>query len=132
MKNVKSPSPLAPRICACGCGHEFQPTRKDKVYLNNDHAQFGYNHGKRKERDGNSSKVNKLIRKNDNILRIFFEQGHLRKRLPRLSSLKDLGFNCGINVANQVIDGKIFLIMYNYRYTLIKRENESYVKIEKI
>lgn len=44
-----APSPIKPRVCACGCGHEFQPKRKDQRYLNKQHADYHYNHTKRNQ-----------------------------------------------------------------------------------
>ncbi|PHR46514.1 MAG: hypothetical protein COA32_10240 [Fluviicola sp.] len=128
----KSISPLKKRICKCGCEIEFQPRRKDQIYFDTIHANHGYNHGKRKERDPNSSTVIKHIRKNDSILRFFYEQKVGGEAKPRLSSLKDAGFNSAISVGNMEKDGRRYYFMYNYKYCFLSTENKEYVKIEKV
>ena len=50
-KKAPLPRPISRRDCKCGCGNEFQPLRKDQIYLNKQHADFGYNHGKRKRKN---------------------------------------------------------------------------------
>lgn len=71
-KKQENPSPLAVRICDCGCGIEFQPNRVDQFHLNSRHYDFAYNHGRRKEKYANENLVTKAIRKNDRILEKYF------------------------------------------------------------
>lgn len=72
MKKTKQtsppPRPLAARICGCGCENEFQPGRKDQIYMNKQHADFGYNHLIRKFKDAEKIKYVKILTKNDRIL----------------------------------------------------------------
>lgn len=128
----KSISPLKKRICKCGCEIKFQPRRKDQIYFDNLHANHGYNHGKRKERDPNSIIVNKLIRKNDSVLRFFYEQKEDKEVIIRLSTLKDTGFNSAMFVGNLVKDRRRYYLMYNYKYCFLSTKNKEYIKIEKI
>jgi hypothetical protein len=132
MKATKLPSPLKERICACGCENGFQPKRRDQVYYNSIHANHGYNHGKRKKRDPNSSRINKLIRKNDNILRLFFEHKNPKNNLPELSSLYDAGLQSGLHIGKKRINEELFNCMYNFRYCTIKEEGKVFVQIEKL
>jgi hypothetical protein len=61
-------SPLKPRICPCGCEEEFQPIRRNQYHYNNQHAEYAYNHGKRKEKNKVRLIEEKILRNNDNIL----------------------------------------------------------------
>lgn len=70
------PRPIAPIECKCGCGIIFQPKRKDQIYLNKQHADFAYNHGKRKEISRNRLFLLKMIR--------FFTNTLLVKRNQKL------------------------------------------------
>ena len=132
MKNVKSPSPLAPRICACGCGHEFQPTRKDKVYLNSIHADNGYNKFKRRKRDPNSDKLIKLLRGNDSILRFFYEKGRGKSNQIRLSSLLDAGLKTSVFVGKYEDGGYMYNCMYNFRYRILTKGEVDFVEIKRL
>lgn len=132
MKKVKSPSPLAPRICACGCGNEFQPGRRDQVYLNSLHADSGYYRFKRKKRDPNSDKLIKLLRGNDSILRFLYEKGKGKTNKIRLSSLIDAGLNTGVCVARMNKDDVIFNCMFNFKYCVQDIEGEKFATIEKL
>ena len=38
-----TPKPIPTRLCACKCGHRFQPRRSNQKYINKQHADFGYN-----------------------------------------------------------------------------------------
>ena len=78
-----APRPIAERICICGCGHSFIPSRRDKVYLNNQHANYGYNHGKRKSKNRNRIRDEKILLKNDNILEKHFKSGKGQDEIER-------------------------------------------------
>jgi hypothetical protein len=67
-KPVPSPSPLAPRICQCGCKLEFSPGRNDQIYLNKQHADFAYNNGIRKIKNAEKIRQEKILDRNDRIL----------------------------------------------------------------
>ena len=41
-------NPIRIRECKCGCGYEFQPNRKDQLYIDKRHYDFDYNQNKRK------------------------------------------------------------------------------------
>jgi len=62
------PRPISKRECKCGCGHEFQPGRRNQIYLNKQHADFGYNHGIRKGKKEKELEVESILRHNDRVL----------------------------------------------------------------
>ena len=63
------PRPIPERNCECGCGNLFYPRRRDNIYLNKQHADFAYNHGKRKAKNQNKVKSEKILLKNDKARR---------------------------------------------------------------
>lgn len=125
-------SPLAPKICACGCENEFQPKRKDQVYLNKQHADFGYNNGKRKKKTV-ITKQERILRNNDVILDDIWNRLSNGKNevlcnyeLMNLFDFNDAYF-IGINNQN---DNPIYFT-YRYAYTIFFDEKIKYLKIIK-
>jgi hypothetical protein len=55
------PWPISPRDCEYGCGNRFQPHRRDQMYLNKQHTDYGYNHIKRKENNLNRKKCENIF-----------------------------------------------------------------------
>lgn len=131
MKKELLPYPLSKRICKCGCGIEFQPRRRDNIYLNKQHADFAYNHGKRKKRDPNSAEINKIIRKNDAILRSYYVDPEIREHLPEFSTLQKAGFNSGCYTGVSTHETLKYYRMYNFIFAPIKENNTVFIKIEK-
>ena len=93
-------SPLAERICKCGCDIEFQPNRKDQVFLNKQHADFGYNHNIRRKKDANKREQSKILAKNDRILEKHFKAKHglVENAETYLEILRADGYNFSMHV----------------------------------
>ena len=92
-KKNENPSPLAKRICECGCENEFQPGRSDQYHLNSIHYDFAYNHGPRKEKYAEENHATKVIRKNDRILEKYFKYCKKIRGDLNFITLKADGFN---------------------------------------
>lgn len=124
-------SPLSTRICACGCENEFQPRRKDQVYLNKQHADHGYNNGKRKNNADTFNKQNKILKKNDNILHDIWSKlndGRLSVNTT-YEVLNILGFDPNYFIGSKSIDNTVYFFSYRYLYCLYN-ENKK-IKIKK-
>jgi hypothetical protein len=125
------PRPIAPRKCACDCGIMFQPGRKDQLYLNRQHANYGYNHGKRKTLTRSRKKEEAVLAKNDRILhKHFTSEKELKMVLRYFDVLKADGFKYEYHVGQSEKDGIIFWFTYRYYYVITKTEPKQ-VKIYK-
>lgn len=127
--NNKKLSPIEKRYCACNCGIEFQPGRKDQIYLNRLHANFAYNHGIRKENIGRAPTIEKLLRSNDKILARAFSKGIRSIYECPKSEIAIKGFDFGLFTGRSK-EG--FFLMYNYGYKILCRDNETFILITRI
>jgi hypothetical protein len=136
INNNKDPSPLAKRICKCGCEKEFQPGRSDQYHLNSIHYDFAYNHGPRKEKYLEENDATKAIRKNDRILEKYFKYCKKIRGDLNFITLKADGFNEEIftrilSSIEDEIEIKYFAL-YKYCYRIINQANNKYIRIHKI
>jgi hypothetical protein len=136
INNNKDPSPLAKRICKCGCEKEFQPGRSDQYHLNSIHYDFAYNHGPRKEKYLEENDATKAIRKNDRILEKYFKyckkiRGDLNFILLKAEGFNDEIFTRILTSIEDEIEIKYFT-MYKYCYRIINQANNKYIRIHKI
>ena len=134
--NNSDSSPLAKRICKCGCEKEFQPGRSDQYHLNLRHYNFAYNHGPRKEKYLEENHATKAIRKNDRILEKYFKYCKKIRGDLNFITLKADGFNEEIftrilTSIEDEIEIKYFAL-YKYCYRIINQANNKYIKIHKI
>ena len=134
--NNSDSSPLAKRICKCGCEKQFQPGRSDQYHLNLRHYNFAYNHGPRKEKYLEENHATKAIRKNDRILEKYFKYCKKIRGDLNFITLKADGFNEEIftrilTSIEDEIEIKYFT-MYKYCYRIINQANNKYIKIHKI
>ena len=127
------PRPIAPIVCACGCGHEFQPRRRDQKYLNKQHADYGYNHSKRKAKNKNKINTNKILLKNDQILEKYFKAFEKEEyAICHLQNLESDGFNKSFQVGidERIINGNKINAYFSYNYTYIINKDQL-IKINK-
>ena len=128
-----SPRPISPVVCKCGCGHSFQPRRKDQVYLNKQHADFSYNHNTRMLKNWRRKKVEKTLSHNDNILKKYFKayrQGDFATCF--LKDLKEDGFDSRSFVGLDEPGGKTYHYLYNYFFHVFIKDNLKIIKIFKV
>lgn len=123
------PSPLAERICRCGCGIEFQPNRKDQVYLNKQHADFGYNHNIRSKRDANKRVQVKVLSKNDRILQKHFGAKKVLDDYAEtyLEILRADGYDSSMHISEDNVKGVRSFFSFNY---YIQIEHGPLVKVK--
>lgn len=127
------PRPIAPIVCACGCGHEFQPRRRDQKYLNKQHADYGYNHSKRKAKNKNKIKTNKILLKNDQILEKYFKAFKKEETaICHLQNLESDGFNKSyqVGIDERPMNGNKINVYFSYNYIYIINKDQL-IKIEK-
>jgi len=136
INNNKDPSPLAKRICECGCEKEFQPGRSDQYHLNSIHYDFAYNHGPRKEKYLEENDATKAIRKNDRILEKYFKyckkiRGDLNFIVLKADGFNEEIFTRILTSIEDEIEIKYFAL-YKYCYRIINQANNKYIRIHKI
>jgi hypothetical protein len=125
-----APRPIAERVCICGCGHSFIPLRRDKVYLNNQHGNYGYNHGKRKSKNKNRISAEKILLKNDNVFDKHYKSERNTKHVDRYYDiLKADGFKFGYHIGKSEKDGIEYYYTYNYYYCIFFLEKIKMIKI---
>ena len=127
-----TPSPIPMRHCNCGCGYSFQPKRRDQVYLNNQHANYGYNHGQRKKKMEKIVASNKQLKLNDKILENQYRRIKGNAVAAFLINLKADGFDTKYFVRSEVSEGETYFILYHYAYTIYTHENQLLTKIYKL
>ena len=135
-KKNENPSPLAKRICECGCENEFQPGRSDQYHLNSIHYDFAYNHGPRKEKYAEENDATKRIRKNDRILAKYFKIFDKQIVNLNFTIIKAEGFNDGIFTRIVKIKKNdaeiIFHALYKFCYRLFNQGEISFIEIRKL
>ena len=126
------PSPIPMRECACGCGYSFQPSRRDKIYLNNTHANYGYNHGQRKKKMEKIVASNKQLKLNDQILENHFNRTKGKAVAAFLINLKADGFDTRYFVKSEIKDSEHYFILYHYAYSIYEKDGHQLTKIYKL
>jgi hypothetical protein len=117
--NSPLPRPISARKCKCGCGHSFYPYRKDNIYLNKQHADFAYNHGKRKLANQDRVRDGKILYKNDNILHKYFKNDNKLPEIERFyDALKADGFESGYFIGESSHKGKEYYMSHRYMYCI--------------
>ena len=126
------PRPIPELECKCGCGHSFQPKRKDQIYLNKQHADFAYNHGKRKSKNRNRIQEEKILLKNDNVFDKHYKAERNAKHVDRYYDvlLAD-GFKFGYHVGRSEKEDEVYYYTYNYYYQIVIKNKIKMVKIYK-
>ena len=124
-KDKTPPGPLKPRICPCGCEEEFQPRRRDQIFYNSQHANYAYNHGKRKEKNKNRLIEEKILRNNDNILERHYNSDQVNGISECfLKIIRADGFDFGYHVGISQKDGIDCYFTYRYYYSIFKDEDK--------
>ena len=126
------PRPISERNCECGCGHLFYPRRRDNIYLNKQHADFAYNHGKRKAKNQNRIRIDKILLKNNNVLDKHYKTVRNTKHAEIYFDILNAdGFNFGYNTGSSVHDEIEYFYSYNYYYCILVVEKIKIIKILK-
>ncbi|MGZ0016771.1 hypothetical protein [Yeosuana sp. AK3] len=126
------PRPISTRECKCGCGYTFQPGRIDQVYLNKQHADFGYNQNTRKFKHWKRKKVEKMLFNNDSILEKYFKaQRQENCAICILEALKADGFDLSYFTGTDEEKGKKYFCMYNYKFRIYVSGEIKLIEISK-
>ena len=126
------PSPISAKECECGCGHSFSPRRRDNIYLNKQHADFAYNHGKRKSKNKQRLIENKTLQKNDNVLHKHFKSEKGQGEIIRFYDiLKADGFLSGHHIGRFYQNEKEYHFSYRYMYHIYKSNGVLIINIKK-
>ena len=126
MKKKKT-GPLGYRICDCGCGCQFQPVNTRHIYKEG-HANFGYNHGTRKERQKNQTIIEKILRRNDRVCSKYYDDENNESICILEAAIKD-GLNLSYTIGQSPINGIIYYHTYNFRFHLFMDGEIKKIKI---
>lgn len=132
-ENSPPPRPIPPVVCDCGCGYTFQPRRKDQIYLNKQHADYGYNHNKRMLKNWRRKKAENTLRHNDNILKKYFKAYRQEDCATcYLKDLKEDGFDSRSFVGVDEARGSKHYYIYNYFFHVYVKDKLNIIKIYKV
>lgn len=125
------PNPIQRRECKCGCGHEFQPNRKDQLYINKKHYDFDYNNTKRKVKNKHIVEVEKVLRLNNRILEKHY-QSHIgnQKKEPvtcYYDILKADGFLSAHYTGKSEQEKHTYFCLYDFYFRLYKNINNMLI-----
>ena len=132
-ENAPPPSPIKERDCHCGCGFRFIPKRRDQIYLNRQHANYGYNHGERKKKARAEVMMQKILRINDKILEKHFKASPNKEVICFLTVLKSEGFNSSKYTGYQLENNVGYYYAYNYKFHIyMEAGGQNLIKIQKV
>ena len=124
-------SPLKERDCPCGCGESFIPKRRDQVYKNSRHANYAYNHGKRKQKSLGQRKAESQLRLNDKILEKFYDKDPREVVIVFSLNLTAEGFDNSYFIGDELKDGLSCKKTYNYLFHEYTKEERNFTIIIK-
>lgn len=125
----KAPSPTAPRECACGCGHIFQPNRSDQRFLDKSHADYYNYHNVKKVKNEVRNDIEKIHRRNNRICAKYYNTMGGYYVIVNLESLLNEGFNLKFTQGQIKHDSQLYALTYNYAYHIFKANNILKIKI---
>jgi len=126
-----SVSPIRIRECKCGCGHEFQPNRKDQLYIDKRHYDFDYNQNRRKIKNKHIIATEKQLRLNNRVLeKHYIANIESQKKGPikcYLDILKAEGFSTKNYTGISEEGSKKFYFLYDYHYRLFRNTSNQFI-----
>lgn len=130
LESVPPPSPIGERECSCGCGVLFVPKRRDQIYVNRQHANYGYNHGRRKQRSKNQINAEKGLRLNDKLLDKYWRAQPENEVIVPLLNIKADGFDQYLTIGSHLIEGELFYKSFNYYFRTYELQGVTLVRIQ--
>ncbi|MDC0177725.1 hypothetical protein OAJ14_06220 [Polaribacter sp.] len=129
-------NPIRMRACRCGCGYEFQPNRKDQLYIDKRHYDFDYNQNKRKIKNKHIIVTEKQLRLNNRVLEKHYVANiESQKKEPikcYLDILKAEGFSTKNYIGVSEEGTEKFYLLYDYYYLLFRnKSNQLIIEIYK-
>ena len=130
------PSPINRRVCKCGCGHDFQPGRKDQFYINKRHYDADYNRNNRKIKNQHIIAVEKQLSLNNRTLDKYYKANITNQKKGfvqcYLTILKADNFTTQHHAGIVEKGAKTFYCLYDYKYCLFKNTiNQLIIEIHK-
>jgi len=124
--------PLVKRICHCGCLTEFMPTREDNIYVNKQHANYGYNNGPRKKKNAEKTRQVKILDRNDRVLEKYFQANVRADNTATVyfDILRADGYDFSTHVGTIEQEGKEYYLTFRYVILVIPSDPKR-VKIKK-
>ncbi len=129
--NNVDPSPIAPRVCNCDCGHTFQPKRSDQIYINKRHADKAYHENIRKPQQENQKIIESFMRANDRVCQKYYNTQNGNEVVCLLEALKANGFNSSYFLGKTVIGKVEYYLTYNFAINFFMVNEIEKVKIRK-
>jgi len=129
-ENKINDSPYEERECLCGCGKTFIPKRSDQYHLNKLHTNRAYNEGTRKNNLENERDIIKILRRNDRILKKYFETRKDEEVEQIHNIIQAEGFMSGFSIGAKVFNHETWYYTFNYRYSLYNKEGFTIIKIK--
>lgn len=128
LENV-DPSPIAPRACKCGCGHYFQPTSEDNVFINKKHGNHHQYHQVTKPKNKRQNETEKIHRKNDAICAKYVKANDGEPTICHWESILADGYDEQYNQGTKEENGIIYIFTYNYYFHLFDDNGLEKIKI---
>lgn len=125
------PSPIAPRVCACGCGITFNPRRSNQYNVNGRHTDKGYHQNVRKPKQKNQNAIDKIHRRNNRACEKYVEASQSGEAVCNWESLLADGLNDKYTHGVCEDSGIKYAMTYNYMYHVFKEDGTIKVKIKK-
>jgi hypothetical protein len=129
-ENKINDSPYEERECLCGCGKTFIPKRSDQYHLNKLHTNRAYNEGTRKNNLENERDIIKILRRNDRILKKYFNTDIADEVEHLYNMLQADGFMSGFYIGTTVFKEVTYYMSFNYQYMFSKKEGFTIIKIK--
>lgn len=134
-REERLPSPIRPIACKCGCGHVFQPRRKDQLYIDKTHYDFDYNQTKRKVKNKNIVEIEKILRLNNRILEKHYKAGRNESNTKSVMCYYDVlkadGFDIAYQIGKEERNGRDYYCLYDYKYQMDVLNGIKRVEISK-
>lgn len=124
-------SPLQKKKCPCGCGESFIPKRRDQVYKNSRHANYAYNHGKRKQKTFGQKTAESQLRKNDKILEKYYKLYEKEVVIVFSLNLISDGFDHSFYIGNEIKEDFMYSKSYNYLFYEYEKDRRKLTRIIK-
>ena len=128
LENV-DPSPIAPRMCTCGCGHTFQPNSDSHINVNKKHTDRAYYLQVTKPKQKIRNEIEKAHRRNDTICAKYVNANFGEPTICHWESIIADGYDEQYNQGISEENGIIYIFTYNYYFHLFDDNGLKKIKI---
>ena len=124
-------SPYQRILCPCGCDQSFRPKRSNQIYLNKQHADKAYYQNVKRPQQANQNFIEQKLRKNYNILAKYYNYYEGEIVICNIDPLMADGFDAHYLIGKTIINGKAFLLSYNFIIRVFTVDGIKQIKIKK-